>query len=150
MFRSSSKHKKKFKMSQQILDRISGVSCLAPLQTRCGSCGPPSSQHAVRSAKHLSLSSSPSFPHKQRIEIIEGILYIAIMFPPPPPPPPPPIAYTVKLATPFLYHSLCTGERRPTLCTLHIAVDFLKSLKIAVVWGGGGGLLGYSAYIISL
>jgi hypothetical protein len=28
--------------------------------------------------------------------------------------------------------------RRPTLCTLHIAVDFLKSLKIAVVWGGGG------------
>jgi hypothetical protein len=40
--------------------------------------------------------------------------------------------------------------RRPTLCTLHIAVDFLKSLKIAVVWGGGGVLLGYSAYIISL
>ena len=39
--------------------------------------------------------------------------------------------------------------RRPTLCTLHIAVDFLKSLKIAVVWGGGV-LLGYSAYIISL
>jgi hypothetical protein len=29
--------------------------------------------------------------------------------------------------------------RRPTLCTLHIAVDFLQSLKIAVVWGGGGG-----------
>jgi hypothetical protein len=29
--------------------------------------------------------------------------------------------------------------RRPTLCTLHIAVDFLKSLEIAVVWGGGGG-----------
>ncbi len=28
--------------------------------------------------------------------------------------------------------------RRPTLCTLHIAVDFLKSLKIAVVLGGGG------------
>jgi len=28
--------------------------------------------------------------------------------------------------------------RRPTLCTLHIAVDFLKSLEIAVVWGGGG------------
>jgi hypothetical protein len=27
--------------------------------------------------------------------------------------------------------------RRPTLCTLHIAVYFLKSLKIAVVWGGG-------------
>ncbi len=27
--------------------------------------------------------------------------------------------------------------RRPTLCTLHIAVDFLKSLKIAVVLGGG-------------
>jgi len=27
--------------------------------------------------------------------------------------------------------------RRPTLCTLHIAVDFLKSLKIAVVVGGG-------------
>ena len=27
--------------------------------------------------------------------------------------------------------------RRPTLCTLHIAVDFLKSLEIAVVWGGG-------------
>ncbi len=40
--------------------------------------------------------------------------------------------------------------RRPTLCTLHIAVDFLKSLKIAVVLGGGGVLLGYSAYIISL
>ncbi len=39
--------------------------------------------------------------------------------------------------------------RRPTLCTLHIAVDFLKSMKIAVVWGGGV-LLGYSAYIISL
>jgi hypothetical protein len=29
--------------------------------------------------------------------------------------------------------------RRPTLCTLHIAVDFLKSLKFAVVLGGGGG-----------
>jgi hypothetical protein len=28
--------------------------------------------------------------------------------------------------------------RRPTLCTLHIAADFLKSLEIAVVWGGGG------------
>ncbi len=28
--------------------------------------------------------------------------------------------------------------RRPTLCTLHIAVNFLKSLKIAVVWGEGG------------
>ncbi len=40
--------------------------------------------------------------------------------------------------------------RRPTLCTLHIAVDFLKSLKIAVVFLGGGVLLGYSAYIISL
>jgi|LakMenE18May11ns_1017448.scaffolds.fasta_scaffold6691559_1 hypothetical protein len=39
--------------------------------------------------------------------------------------------------------------RRPTLCTLHIAVDFLKSLKIAVVLEGGV-LLGYSAYIISL
>jgi hypothetical protein len=38
--------------------------------------------------------------------------------------------------------------RRPTLCTLHIAVDFLKFLKIAVVWGGV--LLGYSAYIMSL
>jgi hypothetical protein len=34
--------------------------------------------------------------------------------------------------------------QRPTLCTLHIAVDFLKSLKIAVVWGGGGLVLGYS------
>ncbi len=32
--------------------------------------------------------------------------------------------------------------RRPTLCTLHIAVDFLKSLEIAVVWGGGGGATG--------
>ena len=32
--------------------------------------------------------------------------------------------------------------RRPTLCTLHIAVDFLKSLEIAVVWGGcGTGIL---------
>ncbi len=30
--------------------------------------------------------------------------------------------------------------RRPTLCTLHIAVDFFKSLKIAVVLGGGGGM----------
>jgi hypothetical protein len=41
--------------------------------------------------------------------------------------------------------------RRPTLCTLHIAVDFLKSLEIAVVWGGGGGVvLGFWAYIISL
>jgi hypothetical protein len=41
--------------------------------------------------------------------------------------------------------------RRPILCTLHVAVDFLKFLKIAVVWGGGGGvLLGHSAYIISL
>ncbi len=29
--------------------------------------------------------------------------------------------------------------QRTTLCTLHIAVDFLKSQKIAVVWGGGGG-----------
>ncbi len=28
--------------------------------------------------------------------------------------------------------------RRPTLYTLHIAVDFLKSLRIAVVWGEGG------------
>ncbi len=27
--------------------------------------------------------------------------------------------------------------RRQTLCTLHIAVDFLKSLEFAVVWGGG-------------
>ena len=35
--------------------------------------------------------------------------------------------------------------RRPTLCTLHIAVDFLKSLKIAVVWGEGL-LLGYKAF----
>jgi hypothetical protein len=25
------------------------------------------------------------------------------------------------------------------IMTLHIAVDFFKSLKIAVVWGGGGG-----------
>jgi hypothetical protein len=56
--------------------------------------------------------------------------------------------------------------RRPTLCTLHIAVDFLKSLKIAVVLGGGGAtgikciyyipvddgrgqVLGYNVYIIS-
>jgi hypothetical protein len=31
--------------------------------------------------------------------------------------------------------------RRPTSCTLRIAVDFLKSLKIAVVGGGGGVLL---------
>jgi hypothetical protein len=29
--------------------------------------------------------------------------------------------------------------RRPILCTLHGAVDFLKFLKIAVVGGGGGG-----------
>jgi hypothetical protein len=28
--------------------------------------------------------------------------------------------------------------RRPILCTLHVAVDFLKFLKIAVVWGGEG------------
>ncbi len=28
--------------------------------------------------------------------------------------------------------------RRPILCTLHGAVDFLKVLKIAVVGGGGG------------
>jgi hypothetical protein len=35
-----------------------------------------------------------------------------------------------KILTCFMY-------RRPTLCTLHIAVDFLKSLVIAVVWGGG-------------
>ena len=28
--------------------------------------------------------------------------------------------------------------RRPTLYLLEIAVDFLKSLEIAVVWGGGG------------
>jgi hypothetical protein len=27
--------------------------------------------------------------------------------------------------------------RRPILCTLHVAVDFLKFLKIAVVWGWG-------------
>jgi hypothetical protein len=40
-------------------------------------------------------------------------------------------------------------ERRPILCTLHGAVDFLKFLKIAVV-GGWGVLLGHSAYIISL
>ncbi len=46
------------------------------------------------------------------------------------------------LLTDFMY-------RRPTLCTLHIAVDFLKSLKIAVVLVGGL-LLGYNAYIISL
>ena len=26
--------------------------------------------------------------------------------------------------------------RIPILCTLHVAVDFLKFLKIAVVWGG--------------
>jgi len=39
--------------------------------------------------------------------------------------------------------------RRPILCALHVAVDFLKFLKIAVVWGGGL-LLGHSAYIISL
>jgi hypothetical protein len=35
--------------------------------------------------------------------------------------------------------------RRPTLCTLHIAVDFLKSLEIAVVWRGV--VLGYCAYM---
>ncbi len=29
--------------------------------------------------------------------------------------------------------------RRPILCTLHGAVDFLKFLKIAVVGGGGVG-----------
>jgi hypothetical protein len=40
--------------------------------------------------------------------------------------------------------------RRPILCTLHGAVDFLKFLKIPVVGGGGGVLLGHSAYIISL
>jgi hypothetical protein len=33
--------------------------------------------------------------------------------------------------------------RRPTLYLLEIAVDFLKSLEIAVVWGGGVVLLGY-------
>ena len=32
--------------------------------------------------------------------------------------------------------------RRPTLYPLEIAVDFLKSPSIAVVWGGGG-VLGY-------
>jgi hypothetical protein len=31
--------------------------------------------------------------------------------------------------------------RRPILCTLYGAVDFLKVLKIAVVGGGGGVLL---------
>jgi hypothetical protein len=46
-------------------------------------------------------------------------------------------------------HSNVFMYRRPTLCTLHIAVDFLKSLEIAVVWGGGV-VLGYCAYIISL
>jgi hypothetical protein len=39
--------------------------------------------------------------------------------------------------------------RRPILCTLYCAVDFLKVLKIAVVWGGGV-LAGHSAYITSL
>jgi hypothetical protein len=29
--------------------------------------------------------------------------------------------------------------RRPILCTLYGAVDFLKVMKIAVVGGGGGG-----------
>ena len=38
--------------------------------------------------------------------------------------------------------------RRPILCTLHGAVDFLKFLKIAVV-GGGGVLLGCNVYIMS-
>ena len=38
--------------------------------------------------------------------------------------------------------------RRPTLCTLHIAVDFLKSLEIAVVLGGV--VLGYCVYYIPL
>ena len=37
------------------------------------------------------------------------------------------------------HENLTFMYRRPTLCTLHIAVDFLKSLEIAVVWGGGGG-----------
>ncbi len=39
--------------------------------------------------------------------------------------------------------------RRPILWTLYVAVDFLKVLKIAVVWGGGGVLLVHSAYIMS-
>jgi hypothetical protein len=32
--------------------------------------------------------------------------------------------------------------RRPILCTLHGAVDFLKFLNIAVVGGGGEGATG--------
>jgi hypothetical protein len=32
---------------------------------------------------------------------------------------------------------LCTGDPHYVPYNLHIAVDFLKSLKIAVVWGGG-------------
>ncbi len=46
--------------------------------------------------------------------------------------------------------------RRPILCTLHVAVDFLKFPKIAVVWGGGGSywdighIVGSCTYIITL
>jgi hypothetical protein len=64
-------------------------------------------------------------------------------------------SYSAWISLPFVREnsfnrrSLAFMYRRPTLCTLHIAVDFLKSLKIAVVLGGGV-LLGYSAYIISL
>jgi hypothetical protein len=49
----------------------------------------------------------------------------------------------------FLQRLIVFMYRRPTLCTLHIAVDFLKSVKIAVVWVEEL-LLGYKAYIISL
>ena len=41
------------------------------------------------------------------------------------------IYWVVGAAGGFMY-------RRPILCTLHGAVDFLKFLKIAVVGGGGG------------
>ncbi len=40
----------------------------------------------------------------------------------------------IKIA---IYAPVIFMYRRPTLCTLHIAVDFLKYLKIAVVLGGG-------------
>jgi hypothetical protein len=55
------------------------------------------------------------------------------------PPPPTRAGYTPALAQSRLEERYSFMYRRPTLCTLHIAVDFLKSLKIAVVWGGKGG-----------
>ncbi len=49
------------------------------------------------------------------------------------------INYTICFLFDITVHVYVFMNRRPRLCTLHVAVDFLKFPKIAVVGGGGGG-----------